>query len=61
MKAWLFLQDVGPADGPFSYVPGSHRLTPERLAWERKRSLTVGRERDYLSARGSFRARTPCA
>ncbi|WP_016745505.1 phytanoyl-CoA dioxygenase family protein [Rhizorhabdus wittichii] len=55
MKAWLFLQDVGPADGPFSYVPGSHRLTPERLAWEEKRSLTVSREQDYLSARGSFR------
>ena len=55
MKAWLFLEDVGLDDGPFSYVPGSHRLTPERLAWEKKRSLTVGREKDFLSARGSFR------
>lgn len=55
MKAWLFLEDVGPGDGPFSYVPGSHRLTPERLDWEEKRSLTVGREKDFLSARGSFR------
>jgi len=55
MKAWLFLEDVGPADGPFRYVPGSHRLTPERLAWEGKRSLSVARENDFLSARGSFR------
>lgn len=55
MKAWLFLEDVGPDDGPFSYVPGSHRLTPERLAWEKRRSLTVGRGDDILSARGSFR------
>jgi hypothetical protein len=55
MKAWLFLEDVGPDDGPFSYVPGSHRLTPERLAWEKQRSLTVGRDSDILSARGSFR------
>lgn len=55
MKAWLFLEDVGPDDGPFRYVPGSHRLTPERLEWEKKRSLLVSRQGDYLSARGSFR------
>lgn len=34
MKAWYFLQDVGDDDAPLCYVPGSHRLTPERLAWE---------------------------
>lgn len=55
MKAWLFLEDVGPADGPFRYVPGSHRLTPERLAWEKRRSCTVAQDGDFLSARGSFR------
>jgi len=55
MKAWLFLEDVGTEDGPFTYVPGSHRLTPERLAWERRRSLEVRAEEDFLSARGSFR------
>lgn len=55
MKAWLFLQDVGPEDGPLTYVPGSHRLTPERLAWERQRSQTVRDSGDRLSARGSFR------
>ena len=55
MKAWLFLEDVAAEDGPLTYVAGSHRLTPERLAWERRRSLTVREEGDYLSARGSFR------
>ena len=39
MKAWLFLEDVPEADGPFAYWPGSHRLTPRRAAWERRRSI----------------------
>nr|MBA4769463.1 phytanoyl-CoA dioxygenase family protein [Sphingobium sp.] len=57
MKAWLFLEDV-PADaGPFSYVRGSHRLTPARLKWEQARSLTVRDESCRLSARGSLRVR----
>jgi hypothetical protein len=55
MKAWLFLEDVSDATGPFSYVLGSHRLTKERLAWERQRSLTVRDGDCRLSARGSLR------
>jgi len=55
MKAWLFREDVSRADGPLRYFPGSHLLTPERLALEKRRSLTVAREGDFLSARGSFR------
>ncbi|KRB82437.1 phytanoyl-CoA dioxygenase [Sphingomonas sp. Root710] len=55
MKAWLFLEDVAPEDGPLTYVPGSHRLTPERIAWEQRRSLAVRGSGDFLSARGSFR------
>ena len=54
VKAWLFLRDVGVEDGPFVYVPGSGRLTAERLAWERARSVRGGGE-DVLSARGSPR------
>ena len=38
-KFWLFLDDVGIEDGPFAYVPGSHKLTPERLAWEHEQAL----------------------
>lgn len=55
MKAWLFLEDVDIADGPLTYVRGSHRLTPQRLAWEQRRSLDVRSCGDRLSARGSFR------
>lgn len=55
MKAWYFLTDVQVEDGPFCYVPGSHRLSPERLAWEEARSLAASRGADRYSARGSFR------
>lgn len=54
-KLWLFLHDVGEADGPFSYVPGSHRLTPERLAWEHEQALTAAGGPDPHHAAGSFR------
>ena len=43
VKAWLFLNDVGPEAMPFVYVPGSHRLTPARLAWERQMSIAASR------------------
>jgi len=54
-KCWLFLYDIDDADGPFTYIPGSHRLTPERLAWEREQSLTASTNKNRLHARGSFR------
>ena len=55
LKAWLFLTDV-PEDGrPLTYVAGSHRLTPARAEWERRRSSAVMAEGDRLSQRGSLR------
>lgn len=54
-KAWLFLSDVGEDDGPFVYVPGSHRMTPARLAWEKERSVRASTGLDRLSSRGSLR------
>lgn len=54
VKAWLFLEDVAENEGPFTYVPGSHLLTPKRLEWEREKSL-VARHAERLTARGSFR------
>ena len=54
LKAWLFLTDVTDGQGPLTYVAGSHHLTPERLAWEHKRSVGIG-EADRLSQRGSMR------
>ncbi|MCA1242292.1 phytanoyl-CoA dioxygenase family protein [Stappia stellulata] len=56
-KAWLFLQDVGEDDGPFCFVPGSHRLTPERLDWQHACSLSAAADRDSHHASGSFRVR----
>lgn len=54
LKAWLFLTDV-PTDGrPLTYVAGSHRLTPERIAWEKRKSIEIG-QADRLSQRGSLR------
>lgn len=55
MKAWYFLEDVADDEGPLTYVPGSHRLTPARLAWEREMSLRAPGGLDRLSSRGSFR------
>ena len=54
MKAWLFLHDVEEDLGPFVYVPGSHRPTKRRLAWERRKSVNAS-TLDRLSSRGSFR------
>lgn len=44
VKAWLFLSDVEPDAMPFVYVPGSHRLTPQRLQWERRMSIEASRQ-----------------
>src|SRR5882762_6862995 len=56
VKAWLFLTDVAADAGPFTYVPGSHRLTLERLAWERRMSLAPRHSPDGETQQGSFRA-----
>jgi hypothetical protein len=58
VKAWLFLTDVAEDEGPFVYVRGSHRMTPKRLAWERRRSLQASTGLDRLSSRGSLRIGT---
>lgn len=54
LKAWLFLTDVSDDQGPLTYVEGSHLLTPERLAWEKAKSVNV-KDGDRLSQRGSMR------
>src|SRR6478752_961856 len=54
LKAWLFLTDVTDDQGPLTYVAGSHRLTPQRLAWEQARSIDIANS-DHLSQRGSLR------
>jgi len=55
MKAWFFLTDVAEEDGPLCYVNGSHKMTAERLQWERERAVRAPEGVDRLSARGSMR------
>ncbi len=55
VKAWLFLTDVAEYAGPFTYVPGSHRLTAERLAWEQRMSLIARGSANADTRQGSFR------
>jgi len=55
VKAWLFLTDVAEDEGAFSYVRGSHVLTPQRLAWEHETSLAAARSDDRETREGSFR------
>lgn len=58
VKAWLLLHDVGEADGPFIYVPGSHRRTEQRLNWELHTSINAANA-DFLTSRGSLRISPP--
>lgn len=55
VKAWLFLADDETDAMPFVYVPGSHRLSAGRLAWERAMSITASRSRKQPE-RGLVRA-----
>jgi hypothetical protein len=55
VKAWFFLTDVAEDEGPFTYVPGSHRLTDQRLAWEREMSIGARASADNETQEGSFR------
>lgn len=55
LKAWLFLNPVLADEAPFTFVPGSHRITPARLDWEHRRSAVDPHALDRLSARGSPR------
>lgn len=55
-KFWLFLHDIAADEGPFSYVVGSHRLTPQRLEWEYEQSVLASSADNPHHASGSFRA-----
>lgn len=40
-KAWMYLGDVTESNGAFTYVRGSHRMTPARLRHEYETSVRV--------------------
>lgn len=55
MKSWFYLNDGAQDSMPFTYVPGSHKLTAERLEWERRMSLWAQQSADADTRQGSFR------
>jgi hypothetical protein len=58
VKAWLYLDEVDRRNGPFVYVPRSHRLTWQRLRWEYRESLRASTDKALGGVRywdGSFR------
>ena len=55
MKSWYFLDDVDERNGPFTYVPGSHKLSLARLRWEYRKSIDISSNGDRYSGNGSFR------
>ena len=61
VKAWLFLTDVAPEAMPFVYVPGSHRLTPQRLDWERRMSIAASGPAHHQHGHRLVRAVSPSA
>ena len=56
MKSWYFLDDCNSDNGPFTYLPGSQRLTLARLKWEYQKSISICAQGDKYSSNGSFRA-----
>ena len=57
LKFWFFLWPVQPQDGPFEYVPGSHRLDSSRLRWEQTTATAAAEQRRQPDVSGSFRIR----
>ncbi len=55
MKAWLFLDEVGDHNGPFTYVKGSHKLSLARLKWEYRKSIEGSSQANSYGSRGSLR------
>ena len=55
LKFWYFLWPVLPEDGPFEYVPGSHRLGARRLRWEQRTADAAIRHQRQPDVSGSFR------
>ena len=55
LKFWYFIRPVLAQDGPFEYVPGSHRLSPIRLRWEQATADAAIAHRLDPDVSGSFR------
>lgn len=51
VKAWLYLDEVNERNGPFVYVPSSHRLSWKRLQWEYRQSLAASADKQRSGQR----------
>ncbi len=55
MKCWLFIDDVLPESGPFTFVPESHKLSWKRIKWQYKMSMEASNNKNGYHAKGSTR------
>lgn len=57
MKFWYFIDEVTEANGPFVYVPGSHKLTAQRIHWENRmaRAAVARKQQTGSAGGGAFR------
>jgi hypothetical protein len=55
MKAWLFLEDVTPEMGPFTFVRGSNRPSFKLLKFYYRKSINAKNLNDKYSEKGSIR------
>ena len=55
MKCWLFIDDVSPESGPFTFVPKSHKLNWKRIKWHYKMSLVASKAKNGYHSKGSTR------
>jgi hypothetical protein len=46
MKVFFCLNDIDEENAAFTFVPGSHRLTPERIDYEYERSVEMAHRND---------------
>ena len=62
VKAWLYIDEVSDQNGPFTFIPGSLRLTWKRVKWEYRQSLLASQSRNDRPKQrywdGSFRVST---
>jgi Phytanoyl-CoA dioxygenase (PhyH) len=54
-KAWLFLHDVPADQGPFAYVPGSHRPNVAHAQWNHAQSQVAAGDANAMHSSGSLR------
>ena len=55
MKCWFFIDEVTAENGPFTFIPGSNRLSFARLKTEYQKSVLGKDQENRYAQRGSMR------